>query len=143
MFPDTAYLLVSAATILLRCIVESSILQTKQVCMLKLKAFQKRLQTARDTSGWDLADFCLERCSLPIDQIATAMRATLPESRQQSSSTTENISDGAAAHPESGIVSIQNEALAYPSDFMLPVDAWDIPWENMWDANSGIFPQAF
>ncbi|KAH7397563.1 fungal-specific transcription factor domain-containing protein [Cadophora sp. MPI-SDFR-AT-0126] len=143
--PHTAYLLVSAATILLRCIVESSDIKTKRDCILKLKAFQNRLQIARDTSGWDLAEFCLERCSLPIKQIAGALRVSLDLPDHDSSNGVQNRSSVVftPTPSEPRATSLQDGSAPYPLDFFLPVDPWDIPWESMWDSNGGMFPQSF
>ncbi|PVH76137.1 hypothetical protein DL98DRAFT_426190 [Cadophora sp. DSE1049] len=141
--PHTAYLLVSAATILLRCIVEPSDLQTKRECILKLKAFQNRLQIARDISGWDLADFCLERCSLPIEQIAGALREPLDRPDHDSNNGTQNRSNAVNTPSDPPATSFQDGSASYPLDFVLPVDLWDMPWESMWDSNGSMFPQSF
>ncbi|MAD87717.1 MAG: hypothetical protein CL912_32555 [Deltaproteobacteria bacterium] len=140
---DTAYLLVSAATILLRCIVESSDVQTKRECIQKLKSFQTRLQAARDISGWDLADFCLERCSLPIEQIAGALKVPLDRPNHEPNSGTQNRSHVEDQPSEQPATSFQDGSASYPLDFVFPIEPWDIPWESMWDSNGGMFPQSF
>ena len=140
---DTAYLLVSAATILLRCIVESSDVQTKRECIQKLKLFQSRLQAARDTSGWDLADFCLERCSLAIEQIAGALKGPLDRLDHGPNNINQDRTLVVVSPSEQRTTSFQDESASYPLDFVLPVDPWDIPWESMWDSNGGMFPQTF
>ena len=72
-FPYTSYLLVTAATILLRCTIECGDIPTKRLCVAKLVAFRDRLRRASSDSGWDLADFCLEKCNEPIQKIADAL----------------------------------------------------------------------
>lgn len=122
--PYTAHLLVSATTILLRCLLESTDLATKKECATKLVRLQHRLETAREASEWDLADFCLERCTEPINKIAAAMgitsepmlSTTVPEITSPSNTLANN-----AAFPE------------LPSDFFLPVDSLDYPFDALWD----------
>ena len=69
---DTAYLLVSTATTLLRAAIESSE-EAKANCVRVLLGLSGRLMAARDTLGWDIGDFCLQRCKPTIDKLATAL----------------------------------------------------------------------
>jgi hypothetical protein len=124
--PYTSYLLVTAATILLRCTIESSDLNTKKTCMIKLVAFRDRLRTAQTESQWDLAEFCLERCDEPIQKIADAI-GIFP---QRISMTALVDEPPAAASGESDLLSIDPSEM---TDFFLPVDPLDYPWETLWD----------
>ncbi len=116
----------SAATILLRCIVESADVHIKKDCALRLLIFQNRLEAVRETSEWDLADFCLERCSQPIEKIAAALKVS-------------NNNE-----PDTGPVDAQQNSfgnsLSMPSselDFSFPPDWLDLPWEPTWDMVEG------
>lgn len=128
--PYTSYLLVTSATILLRCTIESNDLATKRSCVAKLVAFQDRLRTARDTSQWDLADFCLERCDGPIQKIADAMgissRRTLA---------VESIDQTTV--PASGEPNLSTLGSPVLDDLLLPIDSLDYPWETLWDGMEG------
>ena len=135
MTTDTAHLLVSATTMLLRCTVETPNLEAKQECASKLVKLADRLQTARDHAQWDLADFCLERCRQPIDKVASVVLGTDAAAREVNTSaipaatlTTNNMTgdndmfagdDPVASLPELG-------------DFFFPVDSLDYPWETLW-----------
>lgn len=125
---DTAHLLVSATTILLRCLLESTDLATKKDCAAKLLRLQRRLETAREASEWDLADFCLERCTEPIHKIAAAMgilddSPALPSTSAQDGSHGHNVFESDTTFPE------------LPSDFFLPVDSLDYPFDALWDVS--------
>ncbi|KAH7346847.1 hypothetical protein BKA65DRAFT_585911 [Rhexocercosporidium sp. MPI-PUGE-AT-0058] len=101
----------------------------------KNSGYPKRLQIARDTSGWDLSDFCLERCSFPIEQIASAISVSIANSGQAPNRMTENrnAEDVTNTHKEPSVTPMQNDSPYYHVDFMLPIDPWDIPWEGLWD----------
>lgn len=128
--PYTAYLLVTSATILLRCTIESSDLTTKKDCVTKLEEFRDRLRIARNTSHWDLADFCLERCDEPIQKMSHAIGLSAREA-------TDLPSMGQAARPETeGTQGSASEAFSI-DDLILPIDSLDYPWETLWDGIEG------
>lgn len=133
--PYTSYLLVTAATILLRCTIECSDIETKKTCATKLLGFRDRLQSASDHSGWDLADFCLERCHEPIQKIANALKVNPRNIRSQDveAGTTSAIHEPA----EEVIADAATTASTTMSDFFLPIDSLDYPWETLWDTNEG------
>ncbi|KAH6614168.1 fungal-specific transcription factor domain-containing protein [Boeremia exigua] len=128
--PYTSYLLVTAATILLRCTIESSDLATKKTCVTKLVAFRDRLRAARDTLQWDLADFCLERCDEPIQKIADAIGPT------PSHLATADVTDQTLGSPSTEPHWTPLD-LSSTSDLFLPVDSLDYPWETLWDGIEG------
>lgn len=127
--PWTAHLLVSATTILLRCLLESADLATKRECALKLVSLKKHLQIARDESAWDLADFCLERCSGPINKIAAAMGLVEDSSTpsQPTASDTVQPQDTFEQDPS---------ASSFVADYFFPVDSFDYPFDAFWDVNA-------
>lgn len=131
--PYTSYLLVTAATVFLRCTIECSYLDTKRECVTKLVAFRDRLRLARDFSHWDLADFCLERCDEPIQRFADAFG--IPP-RQAT-----------AAPPAVEMTTCTSDEVVQPimdplamTDLFLPMDSLDYPWETLWDGMEGPWP---
>ncbi|KAH3904477.1 hypothetical protein HBI56_171410 [Parastagonospora nodorum] len=136
--PYTSYLLVSAATILLRCTIECEDLATKKSCISKLIVFRDRLRTAREESEWDLADFCLERCEEPIQKLADAFQ-TISYSRQEAR--TETMASISHDKPiEVGIADYSgDEPIALP-DLFLSLDTLEYPWDNLWDTFEASWP---
>ena len=128
--PYTSYLLVTTATILLRCTIECNDSTVQKTCIAKLVAFRDRLRSARDSLEWDLADFCLERCEEPIQKVADAIGVP-PD--HLTVATASNIS----------IVPPPEEPHWDPVDFssasnlFLPIDSLDYPWETLWDGIEG------
>lgn len=127
--PYTSYLLVSAATILLRCTIECEDLATKKSCIAKLIVFRDRLRTAREESGWDLADFCLERCEEPIQKLADALQTiSLPRQEER----TEFAASISHDQPIRVADNPGGEPIALP-DLFLSLDTLEYPWDNLWD----------
>ncbi|KAF2129565.1 hypothetical protein P153DRAFT_340543 [Dothidotthia symphoricarpi CBS 119687] len=134
--PYTSYLLVTTATILLRCTVECGDIETKKLCTTKLVDFNDRLQRAREV-GWDLAEFCLDRCSEPIQKIANAL-GILPRITESQTRVTDQVDNGLVldrALAEAPAV----DTTSMP-DFFLPIDSLDYPWETLWDTFEGPWP---
>ncbi|CAK1363200.1 putative transcriptional regulatory protein [Cercospora beticola] len=127
--PYTAHLLVTAATITLRCLLESTDTITKRTCVEKLAQFRDRLQKAKAESNWDLADFCLERCAEPIDKICASMRDVLPvavpASKERGTATSSQQSELEDA-------ALDFDFASWSSDFLLPVDNFDYPFDALW-----------
>lgn len=126
--PYTAHLLVSATTILLRCLLESTDLAAKKDCAGKLLRLKRRLETARQASEWDLADFCLERCSEPINKIASAMGILTDQPLLHSTT------EPAASHDRDAF-DTDATFTDLPSEFFLPVDSLDYPFDALWDVS--------
>ncbi|KAF2636057.1 hypothetical protein P280DRAFT_493383 [Massarina eburnea CBS 473.64] len=138
--PYTSYLLVSAATVLLRCTVECGDLATKKSCVTKLVYFRDRLRRAQVEVEWDLADFCLERCHDPIQKIADALR--IPSPNPQSHNAPNPKDDGLNTHDSfasEGLDLAADVPSAIPNVF-LPTDSLDFPWETLWDSLNGPWP---
>ena len=128
--PYTSYLLVTSATILLRCTIEGNDLGVKKTCVARLVAFRNRLRTARDTSQWDLADFCLERCDDPIQKLADALG--IPSHYVSAATAAEE-----QVVPPSRDADPVTSDLGAMSDLFLPIDSLDYPWETLWDGMEG------
>ena len=119
--PWTAHLLVSATTILLRCLLESPDLSTKRECALKLVSLMIHLQLARNESAWDLADFCLERCSGPINKIAAAMGLSENPSTPSQPKAPDLVQS-------QDIFEQDPSASSFVADYFYPVDSFDYPF---------------
>jgi hypothetical protein len=131
--PYTSYLLVTAATILLRCTIECGDITTKRLCIAKLIDFRDRLRRASDESEWDLADFCLERCEAPIQRFADAQQLSSQHIR-----TGATMMEDEQALPQ--IEAVQPDMMDMPmsysgslSEISRPVDSLEYPWESLWD----------
>lgn len=127
--PYTSYLLVTAATILLRCTIEVGNFQIKADCIKSLVAFMNRLQRAKEESGWDLADFCLERCSEPIRKMAAVFSIPTDNRGVQVNETESSEWGTAPAHSAS-----RDEI--DPSEFNVffqPLDLSEYPWDSLWE----------
>ncbi|KAI8942693.1 hypothetical protein NX059_000742 [Plenodomus lindquistii] len=144
--PYASYLLVTATTILLRCTIECSNLDTKKACIGKLVNFRNRLEDATK-QGWDLADFCIERCSDPIQKMANALKISTQDNQTQSASADDTVGpvtpgglSTTAVHHEEGeqVSTITNENLSeVVFNFDLPVDPLDYQWETLWSSLEG------
>ncbi|CAO2654932.1 Nn.00g116650.m01.CDS01 [Neocucurbitaria sp. VM-36] len=136
--PYTSYLLVTATTILLRCTIECGAIETKRVCATKLLLFIDRLRRASEISGWDLADFCLERCHEPIQKIADALKIPSRSSQTQSREA-DLMSASSEVVDQPGVDTAASGSAPMP-DFFLPIDSLDYPWETLWDTFEGPWP---
>jgi hypothetical protein len=136
--PYTSYLLVTAATILLRCTIECGDLTTKKSCIAKLVAFKTRLRTARDESEWDLADFCLERCEEPIQKFADALRTTSQSLQTGPAEAAPTIPQIDAVHVD--VADSSTEELGTLPDLFLSLDTLDYPWDTLWDTFDTSWP---
>jgi hypothetical protein len=128
--PYTSFLLVTSATILLRCTIESSDLDKKKACVTQLIAFRDRLRRARDALQWDLAEFCLERCDEPIQRIADALGVA--SGHLQTNSQHDEVVSPQISAPD--LASSHELSL---NDLFLPVDSLDYPWETLWNGMEG------
>jgi hypothetical protein len=129
--PYTSYLLVTAATILLRCTIECGDIATKRLCVAKLVGFRDRLRRASRDSGWDLADFCLERCDEPIQKFADALQCASQQTRTGASEAEPMLAQTQA---------VQQDDLEMPmsdsdplSGVFLSVDSLECIWGDAWN----------
>jgi hypothetical protein len=129
--PYTSYLLVTAATILLRCTVECGDIATKRSCVVKLISFRDRLRKASDESGWDLADFCLERCDEPIQKFADALQLSSQEIQTGTSEARSILPP--AEIPQQHVTEMPTGDSGPLSEIFLSVDSLEYPWGDVWD----------
>lgn len=121
---DTGHLLVSATTILIRCTVESTNTSVRANSTAKLIKLVEYLRPACTDCNWDLADFCVERCSDPITKVANLYLAE-PTTGEATNATIQNHSTNADD--------------LFPA-LLLPLDSLEFPWENAWDTTEGMWP---
>ncbi|KAF2108411.1 C6 transcription factor-like protein [Lophiotrema nucula] len=69
--PHVAHLLVLAVMIALRCAVEASKSEDRNTAITRLERVIAHIQHARDNYDWDIANYCIERCSDSISKIAS------------------------------------------------------------------------
>ena len=102
----------------------------------RLLKLLKQLRIARDVHGWDLADFCLDRCATPIEQIAKLVSSKNTET--EITSTAETQVDVEAAP---GALSLEDSGFTESSffdDLFIPTESFDYPWEALWDNMEGL-----
>lgn len=132
--PYTAHLLVSATTILLRCTIETSDRDVSRRCIAQLVRLRDGLQEASEDYEWDLAEFCLQRCSDAITKVA---RAPTPAGRGSQQPTDADALSGAEPTGQDiGDVDVATQSFE-PADLFFPVESLDYPWENLWDTLEG------
>jgi hypothetical protein len=131
--PYTSYLLVTAATILLRCTIECNDLGIKRACIAKLVAFRERLERARDEVEWDLAEFCLERCGEHIGRFADALSGSAQGVRGCAEAT--SAQNGVEVEDRVGDEPVEEGGDL--GDFFLTMDSLQNPWGLGWDAFDG------
>lgn len=133
-FTDTSYLLVSAATTLLRRLVEAGYTTETAETRTKIVGFMQTLKLARNRHGWELAQLCIETCGKPIEQLASASSSM---SQSIGNPATSNTAEPIVPPPHSVFL---DETFAEPSldanilgnDMAFAIDL-DIPWDHLWD----------
>jgi hypothetical protein len=103
---------------------------TKRLCAARLVQLKSRLTTAKEESNWDLADFCLERCSEPINKISSAMGVT--DEPTSASNQATDISHMALQNGNT-ITGMAGSVEEWPMDLLFPVDSLDYPFDALWD----------
>ncbi|SMR56712.1 unnamed protein product [Zymoseptoria tritici ST99CH_1E4] len=126
--PYTAHLLVTATTILLRCLLESTDVTTKHTCAEKLVRLVSTLKVSKEEHDWDLADFCLERCSEPISKISSALGIV-----DEATGSSAGAVAQAPVADESIAAGLPGPVEDWPLDVLFPVDSLDYPFDAMWD----------
>lgn len=131
---DTAYLLVSAVTTLLRFTVESGNAAKRSEVSNKLLDFLKTLRVAREHYGWDLAQQCIDTCGHPIEQLAAA-GFNMPETSRNPALANESL---VATRPPAALPATDLDVPEQQPgvDLPLPPDDiinLDIPWDHLWD----------
>jgi hypothetical protein len=129
--PYTSYLLVTAATILLRCTIECGDIATKRSCVAKLVGFRDRLRRASKDSGWDLADFCLERCDEPIQKFADVLQCSSQQTRTGAGEAEPTLAQAQAEQQDDMEMPMSDPDPL--SGVFLSVDSLEYPWGDAWN----------
>jgi hypothetical protein len=127
---------VSAATTVLRLLVESDDDSYKAEACSKLLSLLKTLKVARDHYGWDLAQLCIDTCGPPIEKLV-AMNSNLLDTDREPRSDAVRGGGGASSQggtsysnvpqlPDTGAVHPADDSISFPLDL-------DIPWDYLWD----------
>lgn len=126
----------SAATTLLRLLVESDDASYKAEACSKLLSLLETLKVARDNYGWDLAQLCIDTCGPPIEKLVAVNSSLLHADREPSSDAVGCA--GSASSQDATTYSNGNHqqdfGAAHPADDLItfPLDL-DIPWDYLWD----------
>ncbi|CAI6335050.1 unnamed protein product [Periconia digitata] len=75
-FPYATHLLVQAVTVSLRCTLETESSEARQVSVSMLQRVLDHIRYARDTYDWDIADYCLERCTDSVSKVAAIFQSS-------------------------------------------------------------------
>jgi hypothetical protein len=123
-FPYATHLLVQAVTVSLRCAVETKDREIRNASTSRLERFLAHIQHAYDNYDWDIALYCLERCSDSVKAL-TAREAELQPAL-----------DAVVSEPSiSGDSQLNMTAFddtSLLSDIFDP-NAFDFSWEALWD----------
>ncbi|KAF2240572.1 C6 transcription factor-like protein [Trematosphaeria pertusa] len=128
--PYATHLLVHAVTVSLRCTVETQDVEVRKASVSRLERVIAHIQHARDHYDWDIANYCLERCSDSVSKIASL---TKRDSQPPQTEVTTVSESNNYAQPGS----VLDDASFLLSDLLDP-NAFDFSWEALWDTPSGM-----
>ncbi|KAF2477765.1 C6 transcription factor-like protein [Lindgomyces ingoldianus] len=127
--PYAAHLLVLATMVDLRCLVEAPNNEIRSASILRLERFLAHIQSAHDNYDWDVANYCLERCSDPINKISSLLaQETHPPPEAQP-----NINENGSGE----LATALDDPSFLFSDRRDP-NAFDFSWEALWDTPSAM-----
>jgi hypothetical protein len=130
---DTAYLLVSAVTTLLRCTVESSNATDKGQSAIALMRLLDTLRTARRDHDWDLATLCIETCEQSIERVAAANKISVESTRIAVAQTIPAPTPEPHMVPPGTVIQMASTEQQLAADDMHLPFSLDIPWDHLWD----------
>ncbi|KAF2134463.1 C6 transcription factor-like protein [Dothidotthia symphoricarpi CBS 119687] len=130
--PYATQLLVHAVTVSLRCTVETQDHGIRNTSVLRLEQVMTHIQYARDNFDWDIANYCLERCSDPVSKIVALNARELQPTELEPSAVIPNRS-GMDVQPLQSI----DDTTFLLSDILDP-NAFDFSWDALWDTPSGM-----
>jgi hypothetical protein len=126
---DGAYHIASAAIVLLRCAIDTTLLEIVNMCKVSLQQLMARLRQAKETDDWDMGDICLSQCN---DSVAAV---TAAHDMLQISEVAIQPTQEATEWPDPLI-----EGQVFSTASFLPMqnmwgyaDDLQYPWANLWD----------
>ncbi|KAF1949256.1 C6 transcription factor-like protein [Byssothecium circinans] len=125
-FPYATHLLVHAVTVSLRCSVENENVEARNASVSQLQRAMEHIRHARDDYDWDIANYCLERCSDSVSKVASLTAA--PQAEEPP-----DVYGGTNA----GNDTLDDDPSLLLSDLLDP-NAFDFSWEALWDTPSGM-----
>jgi hypothetical protein len=127
--PYVTHLLVTAATVLLRCILETDDEQIASSCKASISGCLRHLRMAQCDFEWDIADMFLERCEEAIERIAGSDThlnvAMTAETRPVPQQAPDDVDKEHASTVEEPVVD--------EVSLFAPADSLDCIWESLWD----------
>lgn len=128
--PYATHMLVLAVMVSLRCTVETQDSEARNVSISRLERVMGHIQHAHENYDWDIANYCLERCSDPIAKIASFVAREMqpPESH-------EPPEFNASGDIQTAVPSFDDPSFLL-SDLLDP--NFDLSWEALWDTPSGM-----
>jgi hypothetical protein len=146
--PFVAHMLIVSVMVSLRCAVEAQFENIKHDSFTRLQRVMAHIQHAYENYDWDIASYCLERCSDAVTKIssyATRERESSPPpalrpepAAQISNNNNNNIGQVTGDITANGTMTTAFDDPAFPlSDFLNP-NEFDFSWEALWDTPSGI-----
>jgi hypothetical protein len=122
--PYTAHLLVTTATIVLRCIVETENEEVRNTCKTSIRKFLQHLRSARHDLDWDIAEIFLERCEEAINRITESEgQGDFQQSAGNQPILSEQVPEDVLEDPTSLI----------DGSLFAPADSLDCIWGSLWD----------
>lgn len=126
----------SAATTLLRLLVESDDDSYKAEACSKLLSLLETLKVASEQYGWDSAQLCIETCGPTIEKLVAVnsdLLRTDQELRSDAAGGEGGVSSQAVTLDSNGTL-LQNVGTAQSANdsATFPLDL-DIPWDYLWD----------
>ncbi|KAF2659502.1 C6 transcription factor-like protein [Lophiostoma macrostomum CBS 122681] len=149
--PYATHLLVLAMMVSLRCSVEAQNTEIRNQAIERLQRVLEHIQHAYDNYDWDIAGYCLERCSRAVAEVAALVKREKElQLQQRAHAPLEDVAEGGLASSEMGAnmqvsgAGGDNATLTgfddptfLLSDFLDP-NAFDFSWNALWDTPSGM-----
>ncbi|KAF1939588.1 hypothetical protein EJ02DRAFT_456791 [Clathrospora elynae] len=131
--PYATHLLVHAITVSLRCTVETQDPEIRNTSVSRLECVIAHIRYAHDNYSWDIALYCLERCTEPVAKIASLNAREAPQPPETEFPTVLANGNGS----ETQAIPNFDDANFLLSDILDP-HAFDFSWDALWDTPSGM-----
>ncbi|KAB8293982.1 hypothetical protein EYC80_009449 [Monilinia laxa] len=122
--PYSAYHICSATIILLRCVIDTTDVETAESCKSSLFEVKQWLSWAHTSHHWDLAEICLAQCAEPIDRLNASSHPTATDQVNRG----ENFSMEGAGE---GIGDMGNVPMI--ADIESLMNGFEYPFVDLWE----------